>query len=283
MTTQMSNANKINFVSIFVTLIVLAMMLLAAPASAQGEVCGYKVYTLDGNNNPGLGTVNVWNDFDNMYVQFQSNGMWFLNSTKAHVALDLGGIPADPNGYAHAGTPGFLSQSFTFTIPLTNGASATVIIAARADVSEEEFGTLFQTDIAWGGSIVGSNPPRYIQHTGEECTPPPALEGCTPGYWRQAHHYDSWVNYVPGNDYASVFGAGPSMSLEQAVWLGGGQLDALMRHSVAALLNTTNGDVNYTYSTSDVIAMTQAAINSGNYEATKNQFEYANELGCDLN
>jgi hypothetical protein len=27
--------------------------------------------------------------------------------------------------------------------------------------------------------------------------PPPGNQGCTPGYWKQPHHLDSWVGYTP--------------------------------------------------------------------------------------
>jgi len=120
---------------------------------------------------------------------------------------------------------------------------------------------------------------------------PPILpaEGCTPGYWKQAHHFDSWVDYLPTQTVASVFGpldaSVDGLTLEQALKQGGGGLKALMRHAVAALLNAASGDVNAVAfpTPADVIAATQAAVNGGDIEATKNAFEAANETGCPLN
>jgi hypothetical protein len=88
---------------------------------------------------------------------------------------------------------------------------------------------------------------------------------------------------------ASVFGAlDPTinnLTLEQALKLGGGGINALIRHAVAALLNAAHPDVNSTAfpTPAHVIAATQAAVSGGTVEATKNAFEAANEAGCPLN
>lgn len=111
-------------------------------------------------------------------------------------------------------------------------------------------------------------------------------EGCTPGYWRQPHHEDSWVGYAPADSFGTVFGVTPGFSpnsLGDAVWANGGGENALARHSVAALLNASSADVNYPYTIAQVLSMVQAAYATGSFEATKNAFEVANEAGCPLN
>ena len=72
-------------------------------------------------------------------------------------------------------------------------------------------------------------------------------------------------------------------TLAQAAGAKGGGANALARHAVAALLNSTNGSVDYKYSTQDVISMVQAAFASGDFNGTKDMFEAQNELGCPLN
>ena len=115
-------------------------------------------------------------------------------------------------------------------------------------------------------------------------TPTPSGgEGCTPGYWRQDHHFDSWVGYAPSDSYNGTFGVDGSFeTLLDAVWAQGGGENALARHAVAALLNAVSPDVSYLYSESEVISMVQAAYASGEFEATKNLFEAQNEAGCPL-
>jgi hypothetical protein len=116
--------------------------------------------------------------------------------------------------------------------------------------------------------------------------PPPAGgEGCTPGYWKQAHHFDSWVGYTPNMLFSDVFeDAFPGKTLLDVLKLGGGGLNALGRHTVAALLNTANAGVDYDIgSPVDVINAFNAAFPGSDYTTLKDRFEGFNEQGCPLN
>jgi len=118
--------------------------------------------------------------------------------------------------------------------------------------------------------------------------PPPAGDdGCTPGYWKQPHHFDSWTatGYAPGDAFSTVFGVNASgnPTLVKAASTGGGGAKALGRHAVAALLNAASPDVGYAYTASEVIGMVQQAYASGDFESAKNLLEAANEAGCPLN
>lgn len=124
-------------------------------------------------------------------------------------------------------------------------------------------------------------------------------EGCTPGYWRQGQHFDSWVGYLPGDFFVDVFGRSITVkgrpmgvkggkpiditnpTLLQALKANGGGINALARHAVAALLNAAA--VNFMYSEGEVITMVQGAIDSGDIESIKNELAEQNELGCPLN
>jgi hypothetical protein len=113
-------------------------------------------------------------------------------------------------------------------------------------------------------------------------------QGCTPGYWKQSQHFDSWTApYTPNTLFSDVFDdAFPGKTLLQVVSKGGGGLDALGRHTVAALLNAASADVSYDYPTpADVIAGFNGAYPgpSSLYEFLKNEFEKYNEQGCPLN
>lgn len=65
--------------------------------------------------------------------------------------------------------------------------------------------------------------------------------------------------------------------------MGGGGEKALMRHAVAAYLNSKTGGVDYPYSTSQVVSAVQSAYSTGNFEWHKNRLADANEAGCPLN
>ncbi len=111
-------------------------------------------------------------------------------------------------------------------------------------------------------------------------------EGCTPGYWKQDQHFDSWTQpYDPGDLFTSAGfeDAFPGMTLLQVLEQGGGGLNALGRHTVAALLNVASGDVDYAYtSTSTVINAFNAVFPGGDYEGLKDIFAGFNELGCPI-
>jgi uncharacterized repeat protein (TIGR01451 family) len=122
-------------------------------------------------------------------------------------------------------------------------------------------------------------------------------EGCTPGYWKQPQHADSWVTYSPTDSFDAVFGvditlaaygkvaANPNPTLLDALNAGGGGINALARHAVAALLNSSNPDVASNYTTAEVIALVQDAVTAGGRSMAEVQalLAAANEQGCPLN
>jgi len=108
-------------------------------------------------------------------------------------------------------------------------------------------------------------------------------DGCTPGYWKQAHHFDSWIGYSPGTMFSDVFDdAFPGKTLHMVLKQGGGGLKALGRHTVAALLSAASPGVSYDLTESQVIDMFNAEYPDGDYTGLKNTFEYFNELGCPI-
>lgn len=120
-----------------------------------------------------------------------------------------------------------------------------------------------------------------------ECTFEVGGEGCTPGYWRQSHHYADWVatGYSPGTLFVTAFGvdAFPGRTLGDVVSSpGGGALNQLGFHAVAALLNAASPDVDYDRTPAQVIAAFVAAYASGDYETAKDYFADFNEQGCPL-
>lgn len=111
---------------------------------------------------------------------------------------------------------------------------------------------------------------------------PPGEEGCTPGFWKNHPEAFAGTGYSPTTTLGSVFtglsATYAGLTFAEALALGGGGLDALLRQAVAALLNASSPDVDYPLSAATVISMTNAAIASGDYEATKNEFDELNNL-----
>jgi uncharacterized repeat protein (TIGR01451 family) len=117
--------------------------------------------------------------------------------------------------------------------------------------------------------------------------PPPGGEGCTPGFWKQDQHFDSWVGFSPDQTLESVFDVPDDLGLDdvtllEALSTGGGGVNALLRHAVAALLNASSPDVDFDLTVAQVISMTNAALASGDFEAQKDIFAGFNEQSCPL-
>ena len=125
----------------------------------------------------------------------------------------------------------------------------------------------------------------------------PGGEGCTPGYWKQSQHFDSWVGYTQDQSFEAVFGVNVTLggtggqplltnpTLIQALNAGGGGENALARHAVAALLNAASPDVDSDFTTAQVIALVQDAYTAGGLSMAQVQalLSESNEDGCPLN
>lgn len=118
------------------------------------------------------------------------------------------------------------------------------------------------------------------------CTIELGAQGCTPGYWKQAQHFDSWApSYSPDTLFSDIFeNAFPGMTLLQVLEQNGGGVYALGRHAVAALLNTHSQEVNYGLFSSGVIDSFNSVYPGvrSQYEAAKDIFAEMNEAGCPL-
>jgi hypothetical protein len=110
------------------------------------------------------------------------------------------------------------------------------------------------------------------------------FNGCTPGFWKQPQHFLVWpAPYTPNMLFSQVFeDAFPDLTLLQVLWLQGGGLEALGRHTVAALLNAADPDVTYPLEPQNVIDLFNAVFpgTAADYEALKDYFAVFNELGC---
>jgi hypothetical protein len=109
-------------------------------------------------------------------------------------------------------------------------------------------------------------------------------QGCTPGYWKQPQHFDSYAApYAPTDQFSAYFeDAFPGLTLRDVLAQGGGGLNALGRHTVAALLNSASPNVSFAFTSQDVIDAFNGVFPGGDYETLKDQFEAQNQSGCPL-
>jgi hypothetical protein len=119
-------------------------------------------------------------------------------------------------------------------------------------------------------------------------------EGLTPGFWKTHSRFgpaplESWpeTGLDPNDDYESLFGVEVpgTPGLIDALDAKGGGVNALLRHSAAALLNAAHPNVHYPLTYAGVVQLTRDAIDSGDrdqIESLKDRFDAANNLGATL-
>jgi hypothetical protein len=110
-------------------------------------------------------------------------------------------------------------------------------------------------------------------------------QGCSPGYWKQKQHFDSYVTYSPTDKFDTVFGETvfPGKTLVQVLSQGGGGINALGRIITGALLNSSSIS-GYPYTSAQVIADFKA-VHPGTkdaYNTLKDKYE-ALQDPCPLN
>lgn len=127
--------------------------------------------------------------------------------------------------------------------------------------------------------------------------PGPQCGGCTPGYWKQPQHLDSWAatGFQPTDKFNTVFGVSqynkpngtPYTLLEVLKTLngnGGGVSDPISTnlgyHAVAALLSSAHPNVNYGYTAGELITLFQTNLHRA--AALKDSLAMLNERGCPL-
>ena len=128
-------------------------------------------------------------------------------------------------------------------------------------------------------------------------------QGCTPGYWKQTQHFDSWlatgyttsqllstVFTVPATDVLNGTPMGSYSLLSALSFKGGstvsGKAQILLRAGVAALLNAGNPSVAYALTTSQIVSAVNAALASGDLTTITNEataLDKYNNGGCTLN
>ena len=119
-------------------------------------------------------------------------------------------------------------------------------------------------------------------------------EGCSPGFWKNRGYNQGWWDsvYHPGRSFAEVFGYNPfdgDPTLYEVILFnvsGSDNIDRVLGfHAVAALQNAANPNVDFAYSTDQVITYTSNPyLGLGDFDRwqVKDNFDILNNLGSDL-
>ena len=148
----------------------------------QGSV----TWTNAGNGGVGdPGTTQTW---ETLWVPFTLPDPTVTETDDAAALADLLTCPA---GFTC--TPSSGSWSLTGTRVIEYSVAVTNVSAPCAHTAwARNTATLTENDSGQQDADSAA-----VTITTPDCTPPPSFQGCTPGYWKQPHHFGNWVGYVP--------------------------------------------------------------------------------------
>jgi hypothetical protein len=156
----------------------------------------------------------------------------------------------------------------------------------------------FSNIVGSGSQRCGRYPPHVNKKHGTvRCNAPPeGIDGCGPGFWK--NHTDAWADtdYSPTDTVGSVFTVPAALStfasktlLEGLKLQGGpgvsGAAEILLRAGVAALLNASNPNVQFGWTTTRVISDVNKALASEDRDrmlALATKLDEMNNRGCPL-
>ncbi|MFL5938528.1 MAG: Calx-beta domain-containing protein, partial [Gaiellaceae bacterium] len=169
--------------------------------------------------------------------------------------------------------------------------SATMIVK---NTSYTNVATVTGTEPRTQQTVTARDTAAYLGRTG--------AEGLTPGFWKNnadnknaiawPHNPDGTLVWSPGQAVSTMFSAlitigSPyaDLSLADALGLGGGGIEALLRHGIAAVLGATSPFVAYPWTAAETIAAVNAAILAGDSNGIQNlkdKLEGFNKREADL-
>jgi hypothetical protein len=124
-------------------------------------------------------------------------------------------------------------------------------------------------------------------------TTPPAGKGCTPGFWKNnadKKGASQWPDgFEPTDLVGDLFEDAPAsvagLTLLEGLQEGGGGVDALTRHAIAAVLNAAHPDVGSPLTVAAIVEAVNAAFASedaAQIEDLKDMLAGFNEAGCPI-
>jgi hypothetical protein len=115
--------------------------------------------------------------------------------------------------------------------------------------------------------------------------------GCTADFWQQEQSLEYWPTSIsPDETFEDVFqrnisdiegwSGPPDPTLLEVLSYSESAINDLGANAAAAFLNAETMGDSFSYTSEEVILMTQQAIDDGQYETAKDLFATENELGC---
>ena len=174
------------------------------------------------------------------------------------------------------------TPSSSCTVDNGLGRDCMVKVEPASAIANGESSNDVSNDESHGGTSE-KDPLRYVDDDDRKVTDenPASFEGCSPSSWGSAADLvevdfsaASWpAGYFPDDKYGYpayfnkqiVISSGEDPTLHEALQSRGDGINKLARHSVAALLNSANSDIDYPLSITEIISNTQNSIEKEDY------------------
>lgn len=137
------------------------------------ETVSYEFY---GGQHILIGSLDVTNDQDSLYVTFNFTGDWYMGQTHLYVG-EASGIPTNgagnpiPGQFPYSTTHNPAVQSYTYTIALDDLPDCYAIAAHAESMLVDENGDVIQTETGWsnGVNFSGNNWGWYSEYCTQIC------------------------------------------------------------------------------------------------------------------
>ncbi len=207
-------------------------------------------------------------------------------SQLSNVALDddkLGNIDTIP--FLDAGGTVTRTKTVCLSQTTTNTATAMGILPSGSHCAATPATATVELIIPPPPTCTSSNPDDCDDDGSD--APPPSGEnhdGCSVKYWKDNSHKKHWKLFKSGDRFGAIckVDSAGNRKLIDTLNVHGGGSKALDRQAVAALLNATNPNVNYFYTSAEVKAMVQNAYETKDYTTATDLLKKYNNMGCPL-
>ena len=185
------------------------------PPPPPASECPPQEYDLWAGMDILVGNVTVWNDAENLYVQYNTNDPWFLTEVHLYIQTEPFTSRLAPGRAPYKSGDISYASTYTFTIPLQWECDVTIYLQAHAAVVKIVDGEVVDEETAYGGDI--TKPRRgawygnfaYTICCVEEPPPPPECEEET-----------AWGGKTAGDGNAWWFYYDVSVGGVQPIWAG---------------------------------------------------------------
>ena len=160
-----------------------------------------------------VGNVTVWNDAENLYVQYNTDAPWYLTEVHLYIQTEPFTSRLAPGRAPYKSGDISYASTYTFTIPLQWECDVTIYLQAHAAVVKIVDGEVVDEETAYGGDITKPGRGAWYGNIAYTicCAPPPPPK---------CQYETAWGGNSEGSGAAWWFYYDVSVGGVQTIWAG---------------------------------------------------------------